>query len=121
MPFVKGKSGNPGGKPKGAVSLKATLMRLLTPQTADAIVAKLLSDAKDGNHKSIELICELMGEIGKAVPQLAVQINNSVSVDELMDRAKQYALSNGIIDVKALPVSSSISTPVSSSVITINS
>ena len=52
-PWPKGVSGNPGGRRKGAVSLKATLTRALTKADADAIARKLIDGAKAGNTPSL--------------------------------------------------------------------
>lgn len=47
-PWPKGKSGNPGGFPKGGIKLRARLRRALRehPEEADAIVAALIAEAK---------------------------------------------------------------------------
>ena len=115
MPFEKGKSGNPKGRPKGLlnspVSLRATVMRLLTPEKAEAIMTAFLHKAEAGDVKALTLLAELVGEIGKNVPQVAVQINQNFSEEMLLERAKKYA---GLLpSTPSTPISASISsTPV---------
>ncbi len=121
MPFVKGISGNPSGKPKGTkhtpispVSIKSTLIRLLTPEKADAIIQGFLDKIEtdkdiDSRIKGINLICELLGELGKAVPQIGIQINNQINEDELLKRARLYDTTTIIVDnVNASPLSPSL-------------
>lgn len=69
--FTKGRSGNPGGRPKGP-SPKTVLIQQLKERTdadftqLEEIVAKLISEAKDGKQWAIELIFDRLD--GK-VPQ----------------------------------------------------
>lgn len=43
--FKKGKSGNPSGRPKGSVSIAATLRNLITQEQADQIASDLIAQA----------------------------------------------------------------------------
>ena len=61
-PWPKGVSGNPGGRRKGAVSLKATLTRALTKADADAIARKLIDGAKAGNTAAAKLLLNHLPE-----------------------------------------------------------
>jgi hypothetical protein len=71
MAFEKGKSGNPGGRPKGP-SLKAELIRHLGKKGedgvrhADAIALTLIDMARDGN---LEAIREILDRVDGKVPQ----------------------------------------------------
>lgn len=107
-----GQSGNPAGRPTGSVSLKTTLLQLLTPERAKKIVDAMMKKAESGDMKAVMLTAELLGEIGKNAPTLALQINNQMSDDVLLERARRYV---GIIDVTASPVTASALLPVTSS------
>jgi len=61
-PWPKGVSGNPGGRRKGAVSLKAALTRALTKADADAIARKLIDGAKAGNTAAAKLLLNHLPE-----------------------------------------------------------
>jgi hypothetical protein len=71
MAFEKGRSGNPGGRPKGP-SLKAELIRHLGRKGedgvrhADAIALTLIDMARDGN---LEAIREILDRVDGKVPQ----------------------------------------------------
>lgn len=54
--FTKGQSGNPGGRPKGSVSLATELRGRITKQTAAAIVEKLIADALAGERDAMRLV-----------------------------------------------------------------
>lgn len=60
MPFVKGQSGNPTGKPKGMISLVTIIKQKLRahPEEAGAIIAALFERAKSGDVKAIEICLE---------------------------------------------------------------
>lgn len=49
--FKPGESGNPGGRPKGSVGLRARLRAIIAdhPEQADAVMVKVLDDARRGN------------------------------------------------------------------------
>ena len=61
-PFPPGVSGNPSGRRRGSVSLKATLKSRLTKTEANAICDKLISQARAGNHQAQRLILENCGD-----------------------------------------------------------
>lgn len=94
--FEKGGPGGPG-RPTGSVSLRETLIQMLTPERAKNIVDAQISKAEKGDNKSTILIAELLHEIGRNAPTLALQINNAMSDEMLLERAKRYV---GIIDVQ---------------------
>lgn len=78
MPFVKGKSGNPGGKAKGAWSLTRAVKAHVEahPEDAQAIVAKVIEDAKNGDVAARKMLWD---RIDGAVPQ---RVNVSQLTDE---------------------------------------
>ncbi len=62
-PFQKGQSGHPGGKPKGTVSLAATLKRLIAQKHpeqrkkwAEVLVRRVLKDAERGDINAMNLV-----------------------------------------------------------------
>jgi len=55
--FQKGRSGNPAGKPKGALNKRPPLTKLLEPH-ADALVAKMLELALAGDPVALRLCIE---------------------------------------------------------------
>ncbi|HYE21210.1 MAG TPA: DUF5681 domain-containing protein [Tepidisphaeraceae bacterium] len=88
-PFPKGKSGNPGGRPKGE-SLTATLRRVLEevdPKHPDAtmgerLVRMVVKHAKRGNAAIIKEIIERVD--GKIPDKLEVETRVMI-VDDLND------------------------------------
>lgn len=57
MPFKKGKSGNPAGRPRGSQN-KASLLRLKFETGGDAVVSKVLNLAKKGDLRAAKLVLE---------------------------------------------------------------
>ena len=55
--FLKGKSGNPAGKPKGALNKRPPLTKLLEPH-AESLVAKMLELALAGDPVALRLCIE---------------------------------------------------------------
>lgn len=55
--FQKGKSGNPTGKPKGALNKRPPLSKLLEPH-AEALIAKMLELALAGDPVALRLCIE---------------------------------------------------------------
>lgn len=57
MPFQKGQSGNPGGKPGPArQELNALLDQVFKPARRKKVLEKLVSDAEAGNHDARVLL-----------------------------------------------------------------
>lgn len=57
MPFVKGQSGNPGGKPGLArQELNALLDKRFTPAKRAKVIDKLIDDAIEGQHDARVLL-----------------------------------------------------------------
>src|SRR5262245_44306796 len=70
-PFKLGQSGNPSGRRKGSVSLKAALMRVLTRRDAERIGRELIERAKSGDVRAVRTLADLLGEIS-GTPVIAV-------------------------------------------------
>lgn len=57
MPFIRGQSGNPGGKPGAArQELNALLDRVFTPAKRKKVLTKLIEDAEAGQHEARVLL-----------------------------------------------------------------
>ncbi len=76
-PFVKGVCPNPGGRPKGSVSLKAALKRVLSRQDGEAMMRKLVMMGKAGDLRALKLLAELLGELGPGVALKLEQADNT--------------------------------------------
>jgi hypothetical protein len=93
MPWVKGQSGNPGGRKKTSVQAQATL-RELALKDVDAAYAKLRENAlEDGETAAILKIMALAGVKVEADAVLTITPSDSsnaysgVATDELLKRA----------------------------------
>ena len=58
MPFMRGQSGNPGGRPKDP--LLHALRRKLTVKQANALMDVLVNEALNGDLKAFEMIWDRM-------------------------------------------------------------
>lgn len=92
--FVKGTSGNPGGKPKGARTFASILRALLNNEDIDAVdmagfteqdklMLGLIKKAKETDLKALEMIVDRMD--GKSVAKQDVNINTNSPFDEFND------------------------------------
>jgi hypothetical protein len=85
MPFVKGKSGNPSGRPRGEGTLKRKIERALgigemSPDHLDEIIQRLIEDAKAGDIRAAGILFErLEGRPAQTV------IMPEIQTDELVD------------------------------------
>ena len=61
-PWLKGTSGNPSGRRKGSVSLKAALMRTCTKGDCAAIARALVDRCKGGDIVAIRTFAQIIGE-----------------------------------------------------------
>lgn len=88
--WKKGVSGNPagGGRPKGSISLKASIERLLTKSNADEIINTLIEMAKSGSIKHTQLVAQLTGDLS-STPQVNIQ-SNTLITSELVNAARQF-------------------------------
>jgi len=69
--WLPGQTGNPGGRPKGSISLVAILKQRLADAPADAaaIIDKIVDQAMDGNERSQELLINRID--GKLIDRIA--------------------------------------------------
>ena len=74
-PFRPGQSGNPGGRRRGTVSVKAALKRVLTKGDADAIARRLIASAKKGNTAATKLLLNHLPDDDQSDDPLAHLLN----------------------------------------------
>src|SRR5262249_53750177 len=68
MPFEKGESGNPAGRPRGSRNRAALLMEGLLADDAEAIGRKAIEMAKQGDMAAIRLCMARLGRVPKGEP-----------------------------------------------------
>ncbi len=93
--FKPGQSGNPGGRPKGTVSLTAQLRRHLAenPDDVEAIIAAWVAKAKDGQFQHLQ---EMLNRLdGKVRDGLDLNANMTSSWPALMERLAARARGEG--------------------------
>ena len=92
--FKPGQSGNPGGRPKGSVSIEAELRRRLADGEAgekiiQGLVTQALRQALEGDYKFFNMILERSD--GWSADRLAGHDGGPLFSEEDMDRLKNYA------------------------------
>ena len=109
MPFKKGQSGNPGGRPKSAVSVTAHIRAKLAKyaklpdgrrvKRIDALAEKIIEQALAGDTQMIKLVWERVD--GKVADRLKIEDRNNRGVhastdwDGLLAAATPYRTQNG--------------------------
>ena len=68
MPFEKGESGNPAGRPRGARNRATLLMQNLLAEDAEAIGRKAIEMAKQGDMAAIRLCMDRLAPARKGEP-----------------------------------------------------
>ena len=92
--FKPGQSGNPGGRPKGSVSIEAELRRRLADgeageKSVQGLVTQALRQALEGDYKFFNMILERID--GRIADRLAGHDGGPLFSEEDMDRLKNYA------------------------------
>jgi hypothetical protein len=77
MTFKKGKSGNPNGRPKGALSNRAQLTKLLDPHATD-LVQKMIGLALNGDVNALRLCIERLIPKIKYEP-IGIELPNNIN------------------------------------------
>ena len=87
MRFRKGQpSANPGGRPKGSISLKSVIYKQLTKETSTALMEKLFQMALvDGDIEAFKLIAKMSGD-------LAHNNNNNINIENNVNAQMQYVV-----------------------------
>ena len=68
MPFEKGESGNPAGRPRGSRNRATLLMESLLADDAEAIGRKAIEMAKQGDMPAIRLCMDRLAPVRKGEP-----------------------------------------------------
>jgi hypothetical protein len=68
MPFQKGESGNPAGRPRGALNRATILMQNLLADDAETIARKAIELAKDGDIAAIRMCMDRLAPARKDEP-----------------------------------------------------
>jgi hypothetical protein len=94
--FVKGKSGNPKGRPKGAKNritelkqeMELTLREGLNPDVLKAVIASMVAEALEGNVSAAKLILDKVmqnaktdDDSGEDRPEIVINIKNLTAKD----------------------------------------
>jgi len=82
-PFQPGQSGNPGGRPKGSVSLTTVLREVLDedPEVAKAMIRGGLTSAKEGNAAWAKLIFDRVD--GPQTQKLEIDDMREKTIEEI--------------------------------------
>ena len=73
MPFQKGESGNPAGRPRGALNRATVLAQTLLSERAESIAAKVIEWAVQGDLAAIRVCMERLVPVIKDQP-IAVEL-----------------------------------------------
>jgi hypothetical protein len=68
MPFEKGQSGNPAGRPRGARNKGTVLLQMLLEEAGEAIARKTIDLAKDGHIAALRMCLDRLAPARKAEP-----------------------------------------------------
>ena len=82
MPFEKGKSGNPNGKPKGAVNKTTAIAQSLLEGEAETLVGKVVQLALDGDLTCLRMCLERLVPIRRDTP-VRIDIPEIATVAEM--------------------------------------
>src|SRR5256885_336002 len=96
MPFQKGQSGNPAGRPRSEASITPWIRRLLAEKRAgrtraEHIASKILELAEDGDPNALRMVLERIdGKVVQPVEQTGTLTVEHVD-HRTVDQALEYA------------------------------
>lgn len=93
--FQPGQSGNPAGRPKGTPGRAAQLLRALSDEDIDGILASMVTQAKDGNVGAARLLLE------RIFPPAKERLLNLPGMPDVTDAASVAAAQNWIVQAIA--------------------
>jgi hypothetical protein len=70
MPFQKGESGNPNGRPKGALNKTTTMARSLLEGEAEALIKKVVQLALEGDLTCLRICFERLVPATRDIPAM---------------------------------------------------
>ena len=73
MPFQKGQSGNPAGRPRGVINRATVLAQNLLSERAESIASKVIELAEQGDMTAIRVCMERLVPVIKDQP-IAVEL-----------------------------------------------
>ena len=82
MPFQKGRSGNPAGKPKGALNKTTLIAQSLLEGEAEALVRKVVQMALEGDPACLRICLERLVPVKKDAP-IRIDIPEIASVADI--------------------------------------
>jgi hypothetical protein len=82
MPFQKGRSGNPNGKPKGAFNKTTIIAMSLLEGEAEALVRKVVQLALEGDPSCLRICLERLVPVKKDAP-IRIDIPDIAAVADL--------------------------------------
>lgn len=101
MTFKSGQSGNPNGRPKGAVSRRVQLTKLLEPH-AEALIQKVIALALEGEMNALRLCIErLLPKMHHSPVPISLDNLAAENITDLKKQIVQAALDGTINTAEA--------------------
>lgn len=91
MAFVKGKSGNPGGRPPGTPSILAAMRRILRddPERADRLAESLLTQSEANPQFARQVLDRLEGPVANKLEVTQLSPEQAAELLRMDDQARE--------------------------------